>query len=238
MLFDDDFAYGRWGNEGLDGLFGGPARFDAGEIIITGRVPGALYMDDLPGGMTALDRILPFQYLDGQLQSDVLDAQAGHQFEAPAVITTDGSDAAGPDAGAQSSDPDAGLQSITAAPKGEEKPLVLITQEDGSPLSGLGDFNPVDFGRPPIDLTPVPVVITVTPPDMGGGEQPSPVIPGGRAYQSLAFLLIDTPFVVGDEHLPPTVRPPLNELLGLPDEDDAGQTWVLPATGRGAWVLR
>lgn len=249
MLFDDDYAYGRWGNDGLgslEDLIGGPSRYDAGEIVIVGRVPGALYVGDFSEYELGLEHIQPLEAAQSSINTITFDlADLGDnseltQIELPPVEPdgdTDGeTEAAAPTV---TDEHEAPAALTRAASEKAEEPLILISQHDGEALSGaLGDLDLTDFGRPVIDFTPVTPVVTVTAPDMTGGEQPGPVLTGGRAYQSLAFLLIDTPFVVGDDNLPPTVRPPLNALLGLPDEDDVGQTWILPSTGRGAWILR
>lgn len=246
MLFDDEYAYGRWGNDGLgslEDLIGGPSRYDAGEIVIVGRVPGALYVGDFSEYELGLEHIQPLEAAQGALntisfdQNDLGDNSELTLVELPPPAEPEGDqDAAAP---AVTVEEDAPAALTRAVSEKTEEPLVLINQDAGEPLAGaLGDIDLTDFGRPAIDFTPVAPVITVTAPDMTGGEQPGPVLTGGRAYQSLAFLLIDTPYVVGDDNLPPTVRPPLNALLGLPDEDDIGQTWILPSTGRGGWILR
>jgi hypothetical protein len=246
MLFDDEFAYGRWGNDGLgslEDLLGGPSRYDAGEIVIVGRVPGALYVGDFSEYELGLEHIQPLEAAQGAFNTITVDlAEVGEHadlvlVEPPATPEDDSEEGAAAPAVTVEDEAPAAL--TRAVSEKTEEPLVLITQDDGEPLAdAFGDIDPTDFGRPVVELTPIQPVITITAPDMTGGEQPAPVVTGGRAYQSLAFLLIDTPFVVGDDNLPPTVRPPLNALLGLPDEDDIGQTWVLPVTGRGAWILR
>ncbi|HYE46519.1 MAG TPA: hypothetical protein VEA44_12195 [Caulobacter sp.] len=233
MLFDDDFAIGRWGSDGLgalEDLLGGPSRYDAGEVIITGRVPGALYVDDFSEYRTGLEHIQPLEAAQDAINIITVELA---EFADRADLTT----VEEPPASEEDEGEEASAALIAPVSEKTEEPLVLVTRDDGEPLAGgFGDLDLTDFGRPLIDLIPAPPIVSVTPPDMTG-EQPAPVVPGGRAYQSLAFLILDTPFVVGDDNLPPSVRPPINELLGLDEDEDVATTWVLP-TGRGAWILR
>ncbi len=230
MFFNDDgmldFRAGGFGSDVLDSIFGGPMGFDAGEVIITGRVPGALYVDDIFDGQTGLEHIQPLEFAQNELTDVTVDL---------VDLTGD----AGPDAEPVVEDAPAGL---TAA-NDDDAPSALAASsgkdaEALAPISGGGDgdttliqLDPMDLALPPMPVFELPVV-TVTAPTL---DDAGPVMIGGRAYQSLSFLILDTPFVVGDDYLPQTLRPPINELLGLSDDD--GQAWVLPLGGLGSWRL-
>lgn len=112
----------------------------------------------------------------------------------------------------------------------DAEPLVLIAGDvaEAVVLPDLAQHYDLDI--PPLPVSPPLPTVTVTPP---GSVPAEPVAFGGPAYQSLAFLILDTPFVVGDDHLPPTVRPSLEDLLGLAGDD----AWVLPPSDIGAWRL-
>ncbi|MBI1406270.1 MAG: hypothetical protein GC145_09115 [Caulobacter sp.] len=218
MLFDDDFVMGHVpGAQDLGGFndaFGGPGRFDAGEIVVVGRVPGSLYIDDFSAGQTALEHILPM-------------------IEAQNAISPVGADEQGPAASAQSDD--LGQLTLAGLNVQDDSPAAIILPTFESPLADFGaDFGHDVFARPLLDLTPVTPIDPVAP-AADAGDLPFTLI-GGQAYQSLSFLIIDTPYAVEDSHLSPTLRPSVDALLGLTDADN-GDVWVLPAQGHRSWLL-
>jgi hypothetical protein len=237
MFVDDDFALPKndlFGLGGLEALLGGPSLFDVGEVIITGRVPGALYVDDFHAGQTGLEYIQPLVWAEratnilsfdavglegapGLGRADELPPPESQDEEAPAGLVAANDDEA------------PAAQSLPSHGKDAE-PLVLIPGEDDAQALVQPDLDAYDLAIPPLPSEVDLSMITVTPP---GSVEADPVVIGGPAYQSLSFLILDTPFVVGDEHLPPTVRPSIEALLGLAGED----TWVLPLGGDGAWRL-
>lgn len=252
MIFNDDsmldFRGNGFGQGGMDDLFGRGMGYDIGEVVITGRVPGALYLDDLPGGMTALDKIMPFENVGGISIDQVLVSL--DEPQTVGLVTLGGEDIVPADDGGDNgaavvpANDDSAPATLPALTHGkDEAPLVLVVANDthdGAP--GLATLDQDDLSIPPIPLPAfdAPTVDAVMP---TAGE-PAPVIIGGRAYESLSFLIIDTPFAVGDGQLPDSLRPSLNELLGLTggdgqgdDQADDGQAFILPATGWGSWRL-
>lgn len=242
MIFNDDsmldFRGNGFGDSVMDSIFG----YDVGEVVITGRVPGALYVDDFSEGEYGLQHIQPLEYIQNELSNvvtvDVADA-------AGSVEETTIPDAVGEDAPAglvASNDDDAPAALVVQSHGKDAEPLVLISGGDSD--GGVGDLTVIDLhdlAIPPIPVLPTldAPTVTVTPPTFD--DDTAPII-FGRAYQSLSFLIIDTPFAVGDSQLPSALRPTLNELLGLTtppaqDDEDAGQAFVLPASGWGAWRL-
>ncbi|WGM40615.1 hypothetical protein [Caulobacter sp. NIBR1757] len=240
MIFNDDSMLDFRGNgfgDGVDGLFG----YDVGEVVITGRVPGALYVEDFSDGEYGLQHIQPVDYVQDELSNlvtvevvDVVDASG--PIEDPALPDAGGEDAP---AGLVASNDDAPAALVVQSHGKDAEPLVLIPGGDSD--GGVGDLTVLDLHD--LAIPPIPVLdapsITVTPPTFD--DDVAPVI-FGRAYQSLSFLIIDTPFAVGDSQLPSALRPTLNELLGLTtppaqDDEDDGQAFVLPASGWGAWRL-
>lgn len=228
MFFDDGHILDLRGPGGGNALLGGAAGFEIGEVIITGRVPGALYADDLLGGETFLEHVLPLEYGHGGVPpvADLADATSGVIPEALA---------GGGQAGDQPvpANDDDGPAALPLASHGKDaEPLVLVPADsDGGEFPVQLDLTAVhDLAIPPLPVEVDLSTVTVSPPN---SVEADPVVIGGPAYQSLSFLILDTPFVVGDDHLPPTVRPSIEELLGLAGED----TWVLPPTDRGAWLL-
>lgn len=242
MIFNDDslldFRGIGFGDNVMDSIFG----YDAGEVVITGRVPGALYVDDFSDGEYGLQHIQPLEYAQDQLSSVV----AIEVFEVvDASDSTDEPTVEDAPAGLAAANDDDGPAALVALVHGKDaEPAVLIPAGDGGAGAGsdgliLLDLH--DLAIPPIPGLPsfeAPTV-TVTPPTFD--DDIAPVFIGGRAYQSLSFLIIDTPFAVGDSQLPDALRPSLNELLGLVTPaglgDDDGQAFVLPVSGKGAWRL-
>lgn len=234
MFFNDDsmldFRGNGFGDDVMDAIFGGPVGFDAGEVIITGRVPGALYVDDFSEAQYGLEHIQPLEHIQDELSgvgaievvdlandADPATGDADPGEEAPAGLVA-------------ANDDDAPAALIPAHDGKDAEPLVLAT-DDGEEALVLPDLlDPFDLAIPPLPAEVDLSMITVTPP---GSVEADPVTIGGPAYQSLAFLILDTPFVVGDDQLPPTVRPSIEELLGLAEDDG----WVLPLGGSGAWRL-
>lgn len=213
MLFDDSFVLGHGigGLGGLDDAFGGPNRFDTGEIIVVGRVPGSLYIDDFSAGQTGLEHILPLLTAEGAVTAPTSDA-AGH---------------------AAASD-DSGSAALALLSHGkDEPPAAIVLPTTDAPLA---QFELDGFARPALDLSPVQPIDPVAPPSLGDDGGVVTMI-GGRAYQSLSFLIIDTPFAFGDSHLPASLRPSVDALLGLTEDDNSGDVWILPAAGHGSWRL-
>lgn len=220
MLFDDDFVMGQGPGAhdlgGFNDAFGGMDRLDAGEIVVVGRVPGSLYIDDFSAGQTALEHILPM-------------------IEAQNAISPVGANDPGPAAAGQEDD----LAQLTLASlTGQtDSPAAIILPTFDSPLADFGADSGHDvFARPLLDLNPVTPIDPVAPVTADTGDQPFTLI-GGHAYQSLSFLIIDTPYAVEDSHLSPTLRPSVDALLGLTDADNSGDVWVLPAQGHRSWLL-
>ena len=239
MLFNDDsmldFRGNGFGDDVMDAIFGGPVGFDAGEVVITGRVPGALYLDDISPAQYGLEHIRPLEYIQNELSTiftvDVGDLANGADtstYEPPSEDS--GEESSGALVAANDDDAPAAL-SLPSHGKDAE-PLVLVPGDgDGAHSLVQLDLNALhDLAIPPLPAEVDLSMVTVTPP---GSVEADPVIIGGPAYQSLSFLILDTPFVVGDDHLPPTVRPSIEELLGLA----GGDTWVLPLRDNGAWRL-
>jgi len=186
MLFEDGYVLNQgFGDHGfgLDGLFG-PSRFDTGEIVVVGRVPGAVYFDDLTPGQTFLEHVLDSVTAETSLG----DASSNQDFFSPELSSAATSD-------------------------------VQTDSAQGLILSGLGkDAQPIYGDGPAMS-----------------GEEGFTALIGGRPYESLSFLIIDTPFAYGDSHLTASLRPSVDTLLGLADDGVDG--WVLPTAGRGAWRL-
>ena len=237
MLFNDDdmlnFGGKGFGDDVLDSLFGGAVGFDPGEVIITGRVPGALYVSDFSDANSVLEHVLPLEFSPNL----IVDAggDLGISTGADLDPTGDAAEDDGGDAGAAlvAANDDDAPAALTLPSHGKDaEPLVLIQGDDDAAQAVV----PLDLVTlHDLDIPPLPgqvdlSMVTVTPPNSADAD---PVILGGPAYQSLSFLILDTPFVVGDDHLPPTVRPSLEELLGLAGDD----TWVLPLGANGAWRL-
>lgn len=223
MIFNDDSLLDVGGAAFGGGLFGRGAGFDAGEVIITGRVPGSLYADDLLGMETFLEHLMPIQ----QLSDDV--AVALEVTDASVITVVDIGDLPA----AANDDAPESLALVSHAKDAE--PLVLIPGGDEGVVVDTVVTDLHDLTIPPIPLSASEApVVTVTPPT--ADLDPAPVVIGGRAYESLSFLIIDTPFAVGDNQLPETLRPSIEALLGLlgSDNDDDGQAFVMPAR---SWVL-
>ena len=235
MFFNDDsmldFRGNGFGDDVMDAIFGGPVGYDAGEVVITGRVPGALYVDDFSEAQYGLEHIQPLEFtqneLSGVITVDVVDmANDADQ----ATWTPPGDDAG---AGLVAANDDDAPAALSLASHGKDaEPLAPIAGDgDGAESLVQLDLNVLhDLAIPPLPAEVDLSMVTVTPPN---SVEADPVIIGGAAYQSLSFLILDTPFLVGDDHLPPTVRPSIEELLGLAGED----SWVLPLGGNGAWRL-
>lgn len=227
MIFNDDSMLDFRGNGFGDSIFG----YDIGEVVITGRVPGALYVDDFSEGEYGLQHIQPLEYAQDQLAEiitlDVVDqADASGLLEETTAPVEEPSDGLTP---ANDDDAPAGLALVLDGKDAE--PLVLIPGGDRD--GGVGDVSVLDLD---LAIPPIPAFSSVEAPTVTLTPQSvddEPLTIGGRAYESLSFLIIDTPFALGDSLLPQTLRPSLNELLGLDfmDEQDA---FVLPARG---WVL-
>ena len=244
MIFNDDsmldFRGTGFGDSVMDSIFG----YDVGEVVITGRVPGALYVEDFSEGEYGLQHIQPLDYTQDELTNsitvDITDvADASGLIEDTSVADPVSEDA--PAGLVASNDDDAPSALVVQSDSKDAEPLVLLSAGDSD--GGVGDLTVLDLND--LAIPPIPVLptfeaptVTVTPPSFD--DDAAPII-FGRAYQSLSFLIIDTPFAVGDSQLSNTLRPTLNELLGLTtssgqDEDD-GQAFVLPATGWGSWRL-
>lgn len=230
MIFNDDSMLDFRGNGFGDSVFG----YDIGEVVITGRVPGALYVDDFSAGEYGLQHIQPLEYAQDQLAEiitlDVVDqADASGLLEETTVpVVEEPSDGLTP---ANDDDAPAGLALVSHGK--DVEPLALIPGSDSD--GGVGDLSVLD-----LDLA-IPAIPTYSNHDVSNDilvapsvyDTDEPLMIGGRAYESLSFLIIDTPFAVSDSLLSPTLRPSLNELLGL-DFMDEGDAFVLPARG---WVL-
>lgn len=205
MFFNDDSMLDFRANGMSDAIFGGFRGGTAGEMTFIGRVPGGLYAEGLAGGETFQDT--------AQLPEELLAAIAGqvaaNDDDAPALLLAPGDEK------------DAGPLVLTPALADGDEAEALVAPD----LSDL-----FDLAIPPLPAEVDLSMFTVTPPNSVAAE---PVVVGGPAYQSLAFLILDTPFVVGDDHLPATLRPSIEDLLGLAGDD----TWVLPPSDTGAWLL-
>ncbi|MDB5471897.1 MAG: hypothetical protein JWR84_3457 [Caulobacter sp.] len=236
MIFNDDsmldFRGTGFGDSVMDSIFG----YDAGEVVITGRVPGALYVDDFSEGEYGLQHIQPLEYIQNELGSvitvDIVDVADTSGILEETLV------AEAPPANQPANDDDAPAALVALSHGKTEEPLVLIPG-DSHGDAGAGDLNLTAIDLHDLAIPPIPLPsfeaphITVTAPTFD--DDTGPVIIGGRAYQSLSFLILDTPFVVGDSQLPSFLRPSLNELLGLPATDeDEGQAFVLPAR---SWLL-
>jgi hypothetical protein len=211
MLFEDGYVLNQgFGDHGfgLDGLYG-PSRFDTGEIVVVGRVAGAIYTDDFSAGQTGLEHILPVVSAENAFGGNFSDdTSVGH-----ALSTGDSTDAA---------------QGLILSGLGKEaEPLAIPLSEAADPLANLY------LDHAGLSLSPVEPIYGDGP-AMSGDEDFTPMI-GGRPYESLSFLIIDTPFAYGDSHLTASLRPSVESLLGLADDGLDG--WVLPTAGRGAWRL-
>lgn len=234
MIFNDDsmldFRGNGFGDSITDSIFG----YDIGEIVITGRVPGALYVDDFSAGEYGLQHIQPLEYAQDQLAEIIIldvteqaDASGSLEEALPPVVEE-------PSNGLNPANDDDAPVGLALAGHGKSvEPLVLIPGSD-SDGGGFGDLNALDLD---LAIPPIPAFSNhdapsdiLTAPSVYDADQP--LIIGGRAYESLSFLIIDTPFAVGDSLLPSVLRPSLNELLGLVTDDE--DAFVLPARG---WVL-
>ena len=231
MIFNNDSMLDfRPTGFGFDDAFG----YDASEIVITGRMPGALYVDDISEGQTVLEYVLPHEFSDNLIRDPVdfggAAPDADGRADAPVVDSEGG-------AGLVAANDDDGPTALIASAHGkDEAPLVLIPAGDDGHLT-ITPFDQHDLAIPPVPLlqNAAAPTITVTAPTFDS-EAP-PVFIGGRAYQSLSFLILDTPFVLGDGQLPVSLRPTIDDLLGLTDDEDAN-AWVLPVgSGAGAWRL-
>jgi hypothetical protein len=219
MLFDDNFVMGRSalqesGFGDLSNPFG-PSRFDSGEVIITGRSPGSLYVDDISSGQTLLDHIQPV-------------------ITAEQLVSPLGQDSLAELRDAGQSATDAANDAVQAAPaallardhKDEALALPLMSgAAHDLPLIAL-DHLPAD--RPVFDAPPAPQAFAPA------SHNTVHDFSLGRAYQSLSFLIVDTPYAYGDDHLPATLRPSLDQLLGAAAGD---APFLLPSSHGGAWVL-
>lgn len=226
MIFNDDslldFRPTSLGDSFLNGAFGGRFGADVAEVVITGRGPGSLFLDD---------------YFKPEFRSELVQPL---DFSAPPVPLAEHGPSvdetpAAPVVGNDNEDLAAVALSRHVHEKTELPTQVADTGGHSDPGLILVELHDLAIPpRPaPADLD-VPT-ITVTPPTFDG--EPAPVIIGGRAYQSLSFLILDTPFVLGDGELPTSLRPTIDDLLGLTDDDDAN-AWVLPVgDGAGAWRL-
>lgn len=229
MIFNDDSMLDFRGNGFGDSVFG----YDIGEVVITGRVPGALYVDDFSAGEYGLQHIQPLEYAQDQLAEiitlDVVDqADASGLLEetlAPVVEE--------PSNGLSAANDDDAPAGLALHSHGKDvEPLVLIPGSDSD--GGVGDLSVLDLD---LAIPPIPTFSNhdvssdiLTAPSVYDADEP--LIIGGRAYESLSFLIIDTPFAVSDSLLSSVLRPSLNELLGLVTDDE--DAFVLPARG---WVL-
>jgi hypothetical protein len=238
MFFNDDsmldFRGNGFGEDVMDAIFGGPVGFDAGEVVITGRVPGALYLDDISPAQYGLEHIQPLEYIQNELSTIVAVDVGDLANDADTSTYEPPSENSGEESAALvAANDDEAPAALSLPSHGKDaEPLVLIPGDgDGTESLVQLDLNALhDLAIPPLPGTVDLSMVTVTPPNSVEAE---PVIIGGPAYQSLSFLILDTPFVVGDDHLPPTVRPSIEELLGLAGDD----TWVLPLGSNGAWRL-
>ncbi len=229
MIFNDDSMLDVRGWEFGNTGFSGPLAADIGEVIITGRAPGSLYADDLSPGETFLEHILPFEFSRGAATPvfDLTETEAGVVSETLKIAdaTTDT---------VVPANDDEAPASLSLSDLGKDaEPLILIDGDNGAIDIVATDLH--DLSIPPIPLSAAEApVITVTPPTLDA--DPAPVIIGGRAYESLSFLIIDTPFAVGDSQLPGSLRLSIEELLGLggSNSDDDDQAFVMPAR---SWVL-
>lgn len=233
MIFNDDNVLDFRGFGFSDGVMDLTFGYDAGEVVITGRVPGALYVSDISDGVTLLEYVLPQDFSPNIIQSVSDLPQVGidgaGEIDGGAVVV-DNSDATPTPAN------DDAPQSLALVSDGKDtEPLVLIAGGDEGVVVDTAVTDLHDLTIPPIPLSASEApVVTVTPPTLD--LDPAPVMIGGRAYESLSFLIIDTPFAVGDNQLPETLRPSIEALLGLlgSNNDDDGQAFVMPAR---SWVL-
>lgn len=243
MIFNDDsmldFRGTGFGDSVMDAIFG----FDAGEVVITGRVPGALYVEDFSEGEYGLQHIQPLEFAQGELNSlvavdvtDVVDA-AGTLEGSLVVEEPVGESSAEGLVAANDDDSPAALVSLSHGKSADPQVLFGGDSGDGVDALGLNAIDPFD-----LDIPAIPLLSTVEAPAVAVAaptfDEDAPLMVGGRAYQSLSFLIIDTPFAVGDSQLTDYLRPSLNELLGLSAEsglgEDDGQAFVLPAR---SWLL-
>jgi hypothetical protein len=196
MLFDDDFAIGAgspdlggwasrndegFGFSGLTGFgelnsFGDPSQFGLGGVVVTGRHPGALYLDDFSAGETVMEHVLPFTYIDQNL---------------------------------------VGIQSDETQPDSLAAVNENLTGDQAQVHAATGFTDGLTSGEKTIDGGAMLPLIAASP-SIGG------------------FLIVDTPYALGDSQLPASLRPSLNALLGLGIEEDI---FVLPADGARSWVL-
>lgn len=278
MFFEDDFVIG--GPKGLTGFgelglddFGGFSR--VGEVVITGRVPGALYVDDISVDETPLEYLLPFVHTAtsvaaletafapvGPSAAEYVEPDAGEAGDeaaeegdaAPAAIILVAESRSTDDGLTIPVDPKADLQS-------DFEPLAVTPVEAAPPVFSDGGDDPVEQGPsnpfgfdvhvteyagdagPPAQSGDDWIMPIVTPAPVQGLTidipAPQPAADGlrdhtlGGAFQSLSFLILDTPFVVGDNNLPPTVRPSIQDLMGPLFED----LFPFLAPRSGSWVL-
>lgn len=225
MLFTDHFALASNFSRNADDAFG----FNTvGGIIITGRVPGSLYIDDFSAGESVLGHIMPIGHRDSLV--NLGDSTTDLMTAAP----VDGQGEAGP------SDADAGVapaalalpqlkaEAFSAGDHGQDAGVsIALTVTDYDAMTGAHDL-PV-FGLTPLDL-PHTVIAAA----QAGVDNATMSIGGGRTYESLSFLIIDTPFAYGDEHLPANLRPTINDLLGFSTDSSEDDNWVMPVR---SWVL-
>lgn len=241
MLFDDEFIMGGRSFGGLDDAFGltdmsGFGRFgDDGEIVITGRVPGALYVDDISIGQTLIEHIQPVVSAQAMLTIEI--PTYSEPTELPEMV--DDTPVSEPPTDDQGDAPSDAMpltiektSVVTFAPvHRDDEPTVALVGAGGDEPLIVPDHQPLDLfpGRPQGDVIDLPPAA-----DEADTAQPDSVPPqviGGRAYQQLSFLILDTPYVYGDDFLPVTVRPPLDQLFTPAFEG----RFVLPQVG--AWVL-
>jgi hypothetical protein len=81
MIFNDDSMLDFRGNGFGDGAFG----YDIGEVVITGRVPGALYVDDFSEGEYGLQHIQPLEYAQDQL-AEIITLDVVDQADASGLL--------------------------------------------------------------------------------------------------------------------------------------------------------
>lgn len=205
MFFNDDSMLDFRANGMSDGIFGGFRGGPADEMTFIGRVPGALYAQ----GLTNSETFETSAQLPEELLAAIAAQVAANDDDAPALL-------------------------LAPSHGKDAEPLVLpqalIGGDDAEALVQPDLSDLFDLAIPPLPAEVDLSMITVTPPNSVEAE---PVVFGGPAYQSLSFLILDTPFVVGDDQLPASVRPSIEELLGLAGDD----TWVLPSSDTGAWLL-
>eukprot|EP01030_Chromulinospumella_sphaerica_P016147 gene16147-15958_t len=132
MIFNDDSMLDFRTNEFGDGIFG----FDVGEVVITGRVPGALYVDDFSAGEYGLQHIQPLEYIQNELSDavavDVVDVTDSSDIVDGTLVVESPADEDAP-AGLVAANDDDAPAALTALTAGKDaEPLVLIPGDAGA----------------------------------------------------------------------------------------------------------